>query len=161
MKYIDSVDKRVLDYFNVLEPNFPEWLNDYIETKELLKQRYISVTCGKIYSNLFEIDFFFSSLDHSVAVALIVWHFTHDKKQTLSGLFHDIATPVFKHCVDFLNGDYMTQESTEDLTSKIIGSSKEIMDLLKRDNIKLEEVDDYHIYPVADNDTPKLSADRF
>ena len=160
MKYIDSVDKRVLDYFNVLEPNFPEWLNDYIETKELLKQRYISVTCGKIYSNLFEIDFFFSSLDHSVAVALIVWHFTHDKKQTLSGLFHDIATPVFKHCVDFLNGDYMTQESTEDLTSKIIGSSKEIMDLLERDNIKLEEVDDYHIYPVADNDTPKLSADR-
>ena len=161
MKYIDSVDKRVLDYFNVLEPNFPEWLNDYIETKELLKQRYISVTCGKIYSNLFEIDFFFSSLDHSVAVALIVWHFTHDKKQTLSGLFHDIATPVFKHCVDFLNGDYMTQESTEDLTSKIISNSKEIMDLLKRDNIKLEEVDDYHIYPVADNDTPKLSADRF
>ena len=54
----------------------------------------------------------------------------------------------------------MTQESTEDLTSKIISSSKEIMDLLKRDNIKLEEVDDYHIYPVADNDTPKLSADR-
>ena len=160
MKYIDSVDKRVLDYFNVLEPSFPEWLNDYIETKELLKQRYISVTCGKIYSNLFEIDFFFSSLDHSVAVALIVWHFTHDKKQTLSGLFHDIATPVFKHCVDFLNGDYMTQESTEDLTSKIISSSKEIMDLLKRDNIKLEEVEDYHIYPVADNDTPKLSADR-
>lgn len=160
MKYIDSVDKKVLDYFNVLEPSFPEWLNDYIETKELLKQRYISVTCGTIYSDLFESEFFFSSLDHSVAVALIVWHFTHDKKQTLSGLFHDIATPVFKHCVDFLNGDYMTQESTEDLTSKIIGSSKEIMDLLKRDNIKLEEVDDYHIYPVADNDTPKLSADR-
>ena len=160
MKYIDSVDKRVLDYFNVLEPNFPEWLNDYIETKELLKQRYISVTCGTIYSDLFESEFFFSSLDHSVAVALIVWHFTHDKKQTLSGLFHDIATPVFKHCVDFLNGDYMTQESTEDLTSKIISSSKKIMDLLKRDNIKLEEVDDYHIYPVADNDTPKLSADR-
>ena len=160
MKYIDSVDKRVLDYFNVLEPSFPEWLNDYIETKELLKQKYISVTCGTIYSDLFESEFFFSSLDHSVAVALIVWHFTHDKKQTLSGLFHDIATPVFKHCVDFLNGDYMTQESTEDLTSKIISSSKEIMDLLKRDNIKLEEVDDYHIYPVADNDTPKLSADR-
>lgn len=160
MKYIDSVDKRVLDYFNVLEPSFPEWLNDYIETKELLKQKYISVTCGTIYSDLFESEFFFSSLDHSVAVALIVWHFTHNKKQTLSGLFHDIATPAFKHCVDFLNGDYMTQESTEDLTSKIISNSKEIMDLLKRDNIKLEEVEDYHIYPVADNDTPKLSADR-
>ena len=34
------------------------------------------------------------------------------------------------------------------------------MDLLNRDNIKLEEVSDYHIYPIADNDTPKLSSDR-
>ena len=100
------------------------------------------------------------SLDHSVAVALIVWHFTHDKKQTLSGLFHDIATPVFKHCVDFLNGDYMTQESTEDLTTNIIKNSKEIMKLLERDNIDVSEIDNYHMYPIADNDTPKLSADR-
>ena len=54
----------------------------------------------------------------------------------------------------------MTQESTEDLTTEIIKNSNEIMKLLKRDNIEISEVDDYHIYPVADNDTPKLSADR-
>ena len=35
------------------------------------------------------------------------------------------------------------------------------MSLLKRDNIKLEEVSDYHIYPIADNETPRLSSDRF
>ena len=35
------------------------------------------------------------------------------------------------------------------------------MDLLNRDGIKVEEISDYHIYPIADNDTPKLSADRF
>ena len=34
------------------------------------------------------------------------------------------------------------------------------MKLLERDNIKLEEVCDYHLYPIADNDTPMLSADR-
>ena len=159
-KYYDNISKEIKDYFKILEPDFPEWLNEYIDTKELLSQQYISVTCGTIYSDLFESNFFFSSLDHSVAVALIVWHFTHDKKQTLSGLFHDIATPVFKHCVDFLNGDYMTQESTEDLTTEIIKNSKEIMALLKRDKINIEEVDNYHLYPIADNDTPKLSADR-
>ena len=159
-KYYDNISKEIKDYFKILEPDFPEWLNEYIDTKELLSQQYISVTCGTIYSDLFESDFFFSSLDHSVAVALIVWHFTHDKKQTLSGLFHDIATPVFKHCVDFLNGDYMTQESTEDLTTEIIKNSEEIMTLLKRDKINIEEVDNYHLYPIADNDTPKLSADR-
>ena len=159
-KYYDNVSKVIKDYFKILEPDFPEWLNEYIDTKELLSQQYISVTCGTIYSDLFESNFFFSSLDHSVAVALIIWHFTHDKKQTLSGLFHDIATPVFKHCVDFLNGDYMTQESTEDLTTEIIKNSKEIMALLKKDKINIEEVDNYHLYPIADNDTPKLSADR-
>ena len=160
MNYLENVDKRIIEYLNILEPEFPGWLNDYINTKELLSQRYISVTCGTIYSNLFESDFFFSSLDQSVAVALIIWHFTQDKKQTLSGLFHDIATPAFKHCVDFLNGDYMTQESTEDLTTEIIKKSSEIVKLLERDNIKISEIDDYHIYPIADNDTPKLSADR-
>ena len=159
-KYYDNISKEIKDYFKILEPDFPEWLNEYIDTKELLSQQYISVTCGTIYSDLFESDFFFSSLHHSIAVALIVWHFTHDKKQTLSGLFHDIATPVFKHCVDFLNGDYMTQESTEDLTTEMIKNSKEIMALLKRDKINIEEVDNYHLYPIADNDTPKLSADR-
>lgn len=159
-KYYDNLNEEIKEYFKILEPDFPEWLNEYIDTKELLSQKYISVTCGTIYSKLFESDFFFSSLDHSVAVALIIWHFTHDKKQTLSGLFHDISTPVFKHCVDFLNGDYMTQESTEDLTSKMIKESPEITKLLKRDKIEIEEVDNYHIYPIADNDTPKLSSDR-
>ncbi|MCI8555025.1 MAG: hypothetical protein HFI85_00410 [Clostridia bacterium] len=160
MQYIENVKKEIRRYFDILEPEFPAWMEEYIQTKDMLKQAEISVTCGTIYSDLFESDFFFSSLDHSVAVALIVWHFTHDKKQTLSGLFHDIATPVFKHCVDFLNGDYMTQESTEDLTYSLLKGSAEIMNLLERDGIKLDEVADYHIYPIADNDTPQLSADR-
>ena len=160
MNYLDKLNIRTKEYFEILEPNFPNWLIDYINTGEMLKQQYISITCGTIYSNLFESNYFFSSLDHSIAVALIIWHFTHDKKQTLSGLFHDISTPVFKHCVDFLNGDYITQESTEYLTTKIISESEEIMKLLSRDNILLEEVDDYHKYPIADNDTPKLSSDR-
>ena len=159
MNYLDHVDKKVIEYFNILEPKFPKWLNEYINTKEMLKQQYISVTCGTIYSDLFK-NYCYSSLDHSIAVALIIWHFTNDKKQTLSGLFHDIATPAFKHCVDFLDGDYMKQESTEDLTTEIIKNSKEIMKLLKRYNIEISEIDNYHLYPIADNDTPKLSADR-
>lgn len=155
-----SISKELKDYFNVLEPEYPSWLDEYINTFELLTQRYISITCGTIYSDLFESNFFYSSLDHSVAVALIVWHFTKDKKQTLAGLFHDIATPAFKHCIDFMNKDYITQESTEELTTKMIMDSSDVMSLLKRDNIRLDEIDNYHIYTIADNDTPQLSADR-
>ncbi len=160
MGYLDNIGKEIQDYFRILEPEFPEWLTEYIETPEMLKQAGISMTCGTIYSKLFPNSYFYSSLDHSVGVALIVWHFTHNRKQTLAGLFHDIATPAFKHCVDYMNGDYMTQESTEELTTEIIKSSKEIMRLLKRDGIEVSEVDDYHQYPIDDNDTPQLSADR-
>ena len=159
MKFMRENNNLIKKYFKILSPDYPEWLDEYIETERMQKQQYISVTCGKIYSKLFDYDDY-SSLDHSIAVALIIWNFTHDKKQTLSGLFHDIATPAFKHCVDFLNGDYMNQESTEELTKTLIEESKDIIKLLKRDNIKIEEVCDYHIYPIADNDTPMLSADR-
>lgn len=159
--YLQTVTPKIQEYFKILSPEgIPEFLREYIETAEMQKQGKISTTCGTIYSKLFNYKFWYSSLDHSIGVALIVWNFTKDKKQTLAGLFHDIATPVFKHSIDFMNGDYETQESTEELTTKIISNSKEIMKLLNRDKIKVEEVDNYHIYPIADNDTPQLAADR-
>lgn len=160
-KYFENLKEPIKEYFDILSPEKPDFLEEYINTPEMKKQAGISVSCGTYYSKLFpEITLWYSSLDHSVAVALIIWNFTKDKKQTLSGLFHDIATPVFKHCIDFMNGDYEKQESTEELTTKIISESKEIMNLLNRDGIKIEEINDYHRYPIADNDTPMLSSDR-
>ena len=161
MNYLDTLNKEVKEYFSILSEEFPEWLLEYINTKEMQRISKISLSCGTDYTKCFNIKYWYSNLDHSVGVALIIWHFTKDKKQTLAGLFHDIATPTFKHCIDFMNKDSETQESTEERTTEIIRNSKEIMQLLKRDNIKLEEVNDYKIYPIADNDTPKLSADRF
>lgn len=160
-KYFENLEEPIKKYFDILSPEKPDFLEEYINTPEMQKQAGISVSCGTCYSKLFpEISLWYSSLDHSVAVALIIWNFTKDKKQTLSGLFHDIATQSFKHCIDFMNGDYEKQESTEELTTKIISESKEIMNLLNRDRIKIEEINDYHKYPIADNDTPMLSSDR-
>ncbi len=157
--YFDNINDELKEYFHILSEDIPNFLSDYINTPRMQKQAYISVSCGMIYSKMYDLKWY-SSLDHSVAVALIIWHFTKDKKQTLAGLFHDIATPCFKHTIDFLHGDYAKQESTEWLTEKFITGSPEIMALLKRDGIKVEEVSDYHIYPIADNDTPRLSSDR-
>lgn len=159
--YLDTINEEVRQYFKILSPKFPTWLLEYIHTPEMQRISGTSMCCGTDYSKVFNIRYWYSNLDHSVGVALIVWHFTHDKKQTLAGLFHDIATPTFKHCIDFMNGDSEHQESTEERTEQIIRDSKEIMKLLNRDGIKIDEVSDYHIYPIADNDTPNLSADRF
>ncbi len=159
-EYFENLNPTIKEYFKILNEEIPEFLYDYINTKPMLRLNTVSALVGSDYVKFINVNFPYTSLSHSIGVALIIWHFTHDKKQTLSGLFHDIATPAFKHCIDFLNGDYETQESTEELTTEIIKNSDEIMSLLNRDGITLEEVKDYKIYPIADNETPKLSADR-
>lgn len=158
--YFNNLNETIKQYFKILCDEIPGFLYDYINTPEMQRIGKIGCACGTDYTKIFNNKFFYSNLEHSIGVALIIWNFTRDQKQTLAGLFHDISTPVFKHAIDFMNGDHETQESTEELTTYMIKNSKEIMQLLERDNIKVEEVDNYHIYSIADNDTPKLSADR-
>lgn len=161
-QYFEKLKTEIREYFRILSPDgIPEFLYDYIDTPEMQRIGKISMNCGTDYTKIFNNPFFYSNLDHSIGVALIIWNFTKDMKQTLAGLFHDIATPVFKHCIDFMNGDYEKQESTEELTTSIIKNSVEIMRLLNRDGIQVEEVDNYKKYPIADNDTPRLASDRF
>ncbi len=157
---LSTVIPEVREYFKMLSPEFPAWLLKYIAAPEMQRLIGVNPTCGLIHTSIYNYKYDVSTLDHSIGVALVIWHFTHDKKQTLAGLFHDIASPAFKHSIDYMNGDAETQESTEDRTAQIIRDSRTITKLLKRDNILPSEVSDYHLYPIADNDLPNLSADR-
>ena len=158
--YIEEQSENIKRYYNILSKDFPLFLNDYIYTPEMQKLDGINQICGGYWRKENIYEDMYSVLRHSVGVALIIWNFTKDKKQTIAGLFHDISSPAFKHCIDFLNGDAEKQETTEEQTLEVIKNSKEIMSLLRRDKIRLEEVSDYKIYPIADNEIPNLSADR-
>jgi len=120
------------------------------------------MNCGCEYTSfpLFSHIGGYSRYEHSVGVALIVWHFTQDAVQAAAALFHDIATPVFAHVIDFLRGDYLVQESTEAGTDEIIRRSAELRAILDKYSLPLDAVGDYHLYPLADNDSPRLSSDR-
>ena len=160
-QYFNNLNEEVRKYLKILSPEFPEWLLEYINTPEMLRLDGVGMSCGTIYTKVYNDKYFYSRLTHSIAVALIIWNFTKDKKQALAGLFHDIATPAFSHCIDYLNGDSVIQESTEEKTEHTIRNSEQILDLLKKDEINVKDVIDYKKYPIADNSTPKLSADRF
>ncbi len=147
------------EYLRILCPEFPAWLLKYIAVPEFQRLSKVSMTTMD-YGSLYQFPDFNSVFTHSIGVALIVWNFTHDQKQTIAGLYHDIASPAFKHAIDYMNGDAETQESTEANTSDIIRSSKSIMRLLHKDGILASEVSDYHLYPIADNNAPGLAADR-
>lgn len=152
----------VSEYHDILCPpsEKPDFLQKYLELPVLKRLDGISLLCGTDWTKLYNNRVKYSRLDHSIGVALIVWHFTKDKAQTIAGLLHDISTPVFSHVGDFRNGDALTQESTEAQTSQIIKHDKQLQKLLHEDELSTELVDDYHKYPIADNEIPCLSADR-
>ena len=140
----------------------PEFLKKYLDLDIVKRLKGISLLCGMDYASKYAYDFkcYISRYDHSLDVALIVWNLTHDKKVTLAGLFHDISTPVFSHVIDYMNKDYIKQESTEEKTLEILMSSIELKKCLKADNISLQEIADFKKYSLVDLDRPALCADR-
>lgn len=148
------------EYYKILCPEFPNFLKKYIELPIMQRLSGIGLLCGTDWTSLYKNRFFYSRLEHSVGVALIIWNFTKDKTQTIAGLLHDVSTTVFSHVSDFRKGDALTQTSTEEPTTKMILSDSALCKLLESDGIEPKDVVDYHIYPIADNEIPSLSADR-
>ena len=151
-----------MTHYHIYHPEIPPFLAEFVQAPEVKRLQNIGMNCGCEYTAfpLFCELQPYSRYDHSIGVSLIVWHFTQSPSQTISGLLHDIASPVFAHVVDFMNGDYLQQESTEAGTEQIIASSAELQELLRKNGLTTYDVCDYHRYPIADNDSPLLSADR-
>ena len=155
-----SANLPIASYHRILSPDFPEFINKYVDFPILQRLSGIGLLCGTDWTPLYRNRFFYSRLDHSIGVALILWHFTHDRAETLAGLLHDVSTPVFSHVADFRNGDALTQESTENENESMIRNDDALCAMLKSDGISIDAVADYHVYPLADNKLPRLSADR-
>ena len=103
----------VAEYHKILSPDFPSFLKEYSSVPSMKRLKGVGLLCGTDWTSLYKNRFYYSRFDHSIGVALIVWHFTRDKIQTLSGLFHDIATPIFSHVAEFRKGDALTQTDSE------------------------------------------------
>jgi len=148
--------------YDVYSRDYPDILGELAATPPLLRLRDVGMHCSLEYTSFpaYRDLPAYSRLMHSVGVGRIVWHFTKDPAQAAAGLLHDVATPAFAHVVDFLRGDHMAQESTEADTEAVIAASPEIRRILERHKLTVPQVSDYHIYPVADNPSPRLSADR-
>lgn len=140
----------------------PPFLLPFLDAEEMVRLKDVGMHCGMEYTSFpFYKDLKrYSRYTHSLNAALLVYHFSQDEKLSLASLFHDIATPCFAHVIDFLKKDYVNQEATEEKTHEIIKSSTVIQDNLKKLGLHTEDVDDYHRYPICDNDSPKLSSDR-
>ncbi len=151
-----------MDYHSIYQTETPEFLLRLCLTPPLRRLADVGMNCGCEYTAFprFAGIGRYSRLEHSLGAALIVWRFTRSEAQAAAALLHDAATPVFAHVVDFLRGDYLEQTATESGTARLIRASAEIGAVLRSLGLRAEDVEDYHRYPVADNDAPRLSADR-
>lgn len=142
--------------------DIPDFLYKYLDLDIMLRLKDISVLCGmdNASKDIYNFKFYMSRFNHSLNVALITWRLTNDKTQTLAALFHDVSTPVFSHVIDYMNGDYVNQESTESKTKDVLLSSRILLDYLKEDNIDINNIIDFKSYSIVDLPRPALCADR-
>lgn len=159
--YIENLNDELKKYYKILCNNvYPEFINKYIDLPELQRLSKIGQFCGCDYTKIYSVKYWYSRLDHSIACALMTWNFTKDKTQTLLALFHDMGTPAFSHCVDYLLDDYINQESSEKDIYKIINSSNTIKKYLVEDLIDIQKMSDISVYTIVENKKPKICVDR-
>ena len=143
-------------------PNIPEFLNKYLTLPSLNRLKEVGYFCGMDYasSNIYNFKEYISRYMHSLSTSLLVYYLTKDKRYTLQALFHDISTPVFSHVIDYINKDYIYQETTEEFTELILKSDKKLLEYLELDKIPLDNLVNFKFSTIVDSPRPKMCADR-
>lgn len=162
-EYYSKLNPELKEYYKIIGKYFPKFLIPFIESKSLMRLKDVSYFCGatnaskKVYNFKYDI----SRLDHSISCALHVWNHSFNDIETLSALFHDATTPALSHVIDYLNGDYIKQESTElNLEEYLYNYDKELLNYIKKVGLNICDIANFKEYSLVDLDRPKLCADR-
>src|SRR5574344_1581542 len=139
-------NEELIKYQEILCNDYPNFIDKYFNTPELHRLKNIGLFCGCDYVNVHKIKYWYSRFDHSVSTALMTWHFTHNKTQTIAALFHDVGTPVLSHTIDYLLGDSSKQETSEKNEFDIISKSPLIKMYLESDDINILDLKDNSVY---------------
>lgn len=161
--YYNNLNEEIKEYFKIICPVFPKFLIPFIESKTLMRLKDVSYFCGATHASnkVYNFKYDISRLDHSISCALHVWSHTFDDVSTLQALFHDATTPALSHVIDYLNNDYIKQESTElNLEEYIRTNDKELYDYFKLVGIRIDDISRFKENSIVDLDRPKLCADR-
>ena len=146
-----------LDYHKM-----PKQLTKYLDVPSLQRLKGIGYFCGMDYASkdIYDFSELITRYDHSLTTALLAYKLTGDLETAITGLFHDISTPCFSHVIDYMNSDYLNQESTEEMTEEIIMQDERLQIALKKDGIKTESIVNFKLNSIIDIKRPFLCADR-
>lgn len=159
-KYYNFLPESTKEYFKIFYKNIPLECKEYIS--EIIRLKDIDYFCGMKYAShyLYDFKYDFSRLDHSISTMLQTLDLTENFEMAIAALYHDAKTPVFSHVIDYVDEDYVLQESSEKENKNFISNNKNINKLCSRDNIDIELISDSKNFSLVDNERPRLCIDR-
>ncbi len=141
----------------------PKEFYKYEQLPEFQRLKLIGYYCGTDWASkaFFNYQGFTSRFDHSLIGANQVYYFTHDLTAFMAYATHDIGSACFSHTIDYMNSDYINQESTEEKTKDIILGNQTMMEYFKQDGIDIDKMFEYQEGDsIVNNKRPKLCMDR-
>ena len=135
MRFLDTLNDEIKEYYKILCPEIPEWLEEYIETPEMMRIHGTSMSCGTDYTRVFKNRYWYSNLHHSIGVALIVMglinavSYFKETKSSASlilgtvemaiGIFLIVKSSFLKEFISFIIGVYILLSSIAKLVEAI------------------------------------------
>ncbi|MDH5327199.1 MAG: HD domain-containing protein [Gammaproteobacteria bacterium] len=101
----------------------------------------------------------FSRFDHSVGSMLLVRRLGADLNEQIAALLHDVSHTAFSHVMDFVFNDHNGQSYHEKEKEEFVANS-DVPEILSRHNKDWHKFMDEEQFPLLEQPTPALCADR-
>ncbi len=101
----------------------------------------------------------YSRYEHSIGVMLLVRKLNASVEEQAAGLLHDVSHTAFSHVVDWLLGTGEKEDHQDKIHAEIFFNS-DLPSILERHGMNARKISDYKKFPLVEQPTPRLCADR-
>jgi len=133
-------------------------LRDLIQTPEF--QRLKRISQFGIPDDLYHAKNFYR-YEHSLGTLILLKRLGADREEQIAGLLHDVSHTAFSHVADWLFGEGAGSDETyQDKQHHAFLSSSRIPEILKRHGYAPDRIARHDIFPLLEQPSPRLCADR-
>ena len=158
MPYLENRNPKIDELHSVYSNEIPEYLLSLLDLPELTRLNGIDVNSGIHLSGFHMYHYSYSELDHSLGMALILHHFVTNKTQELAALFHDIAVPAFSYATTYIAEENFEKDELPLKNYDVLVGSDKLFEFIFKNDVKIDDLCDYTVYPLAYNVRPFLCA---
>jgi uncharacterized protein len=151
---------KVYGNFNITEPVILELLkcSAFKRLKDIDQGGY-----GPLFAKPYKRvgQFGHNRFTHSIGVYLLLKKYGAPLEEQIAGLIHDVSHSAFSHCIDYIvdNGNGKEQNHQDNLHDSFVKKT-DIPKILKKYGFNINYILDDKNFPLKENKSPDLCADR-